>query len=550
MIEATLQQCNIITTRHQLEKEISKRVMCVLVGDLLKENVFPDFQLIAGSDGLARRITMISVMDAPDMDRWIRGGEFLIGSAYIFRENPEMLTEFVRKVDAKGIAAVGIKLDRFLSSFPESLIQEAEASRLPLFQIPLRYSWPDIIEVVQSRLWSEKMRKTGYTTDIEIFPWDDNWDVRRLFSAMSKEFGKDIFVVAPALEINQHFRPESLPFASKTADDLLQSPPLREVDFPRRGSIGISLEERSRGNETVWLAAYRLRQEAEIDVFVLLDEGEHYPAIREERLILRAVNLLRVAMLESTLFSRQMNAKKERFLENLCLGTFSSEDIALERAKNLGLALQLPAIVFQVCTISRSALPSWKPPFIFSYPLADCWVCIESSARLEAERDAFRRIASEKDLWFALGSPFNNLLDTTKSYDESKRALTWMRKFRPRPGVYRYGELAFHSFLNRIVSIPEAEGVWDRFWRPLAEGDSKRRAVSLEEVAGALIRCDFNGKQCAKELHLHYNTLRNYLREIETLVGVSLSSRLHRMAFSLSYFVDVYKKQKSWESYF
>lgn len=529
---------------------LPKQVVNVLVADLLKNDVFPDFRLIAGSDGLTRKITTISVLDAPDIDRWIRGGEFLIGSAYIFREDPEQLTDFVRRVDMKGVSAVGVKLDRFLSSFPESLIREANESHIPLFQIPLRYSWSDIIEVVQSNLWSQKMRSSGHHADIEIFPWDDNWDVRRLFSSMSKDFGKEIFVVAPSLQINQRFRPDGLPFEATTADSLLKSLPLREVDFPKRGTIQILLEERNFENRTVWFAVYRLRQGVAIDVYVLLDDGEHYPAIREERFILRAVNLLRVAVLESTLFSRQMNAKKERFLENLCLGTYVDEGIALERAKNIGLNIPFPVMVVQICTISHMSLPSWKPPFALSYPLADCWVCVESTSCLEEEADVFKKIAAEKGLWFAMGSPVAKVLEVSRSYEESKRALNWMRKFRPLPGMYRYGELALHTFLNKIVSIPEADGLWDRFWRPLTEYEGKRRAVSLEEVAGVLIRCDFNGKQSANELHLHYNTLRNYLAEMEALLGIDLSSRLHRMAFSLSYFVDVYKKQESWESRF
>lgn len=55
----------------------------------------------------------MSVIDSPDVDRWMRGGEFLVGSGYIFRDDPDALIPFIERVFEKNAAAVGIKLDRY-----------------------------------------------------------------------------------------------------------------------------------------------------------------------------------------------------------------------------------------------------------------------------------------------------------------------------------------------------------------------------------------------------------------------------------------------------
>jgi len=64
-------------------------------------------------------------------------------------------------------------------------------------------------------------------------------------------------------------------------------------------------------------------------------------------------------------------------------------------------------------------------------------------------------------------------------------------------------------------------------------------------VLSSLILCDFNAKKLADELHIHYNTARNYLREIEELLRVDLDNRLHRLALSLANQIDIAKSKES-----
>ena len=59
------------------------------VRDMLDMPVFWDFRIIAGEKGEGREVTTVSVMDAPDIYEWMKGGEFLITSAYVMREHPE-----------------------------------------------------------------------------------------------------------------------------------------------------------------------------------------------------------------------------------------------------------------------------------------------------------------------------------------------------------------------------------------------------------------------------------------------------------------------------
>ena len=48
------------------------------VRELLTSQELAETELIAGADGLDRPVRSVNVMEAPDIARWLRGGELLL----------------------------------------------------------------------------------------------------------------------------------------------------------------------------------------------------------------------------------------------------------------------------------------------------------------------------------------------------------------------------------------------------------------------------------------------------------------------------------------
>ena len=101
----------------------------MIVADLLKKNLFPDFQIIAGSAGMGREITAVTVLEAPDADRWRRGGEFMVGNGFVFKGRSGQLTGLLRRMNDKG-GASGFKLDRFHTGRRRHT-EEADGMQIP-----------------------------------------------------------------------------------------------------------------------------------------------------------------------------------------------------------------------------------------------------------------------------------------------------------------------------------------------------------------------------------------------------------------------------------
>ena len=72
------------------------------VQEMLNIPFFSDMIVAGGQDGLFREVTSVSVMDAPDIHEWMKGGEFLITTAYIFKDSPEGMLPLI-SYDQMGI---------------------------------------------------------------------------------------------------------------------------------------------------------------------------------------------------------------------------------------------------------------------------------------------------------------------------------------------------------------------------------------------------------------------------------------------------------------
>ena len=59
------------------------------VKDLLCIPVLKDIKILAGKSGLDRPVEHVTVMEVPDIKRWLKGNDFLITSFYSVRKGVE-----------------------------------------------------------------------------------------------------------------------------------------------------------------------------------------------------------------------------------------------------------------------------------------------------------------------------------------------------------------------------------------------------------------------------------------------------------------------------
>ena len=140
--------------------------MSLTVRELLETDEFKEYKVIAGSGGVDRKISSVSVMDAPDIYQWLRGGEILITTGYLFKDNLEFLSFLVQKIYEAEAAALFIKIGRFISELPKEVRQLAEQLNFPIVLMPLQCAFTDVINPVLSKIIWEQAEVIEYSNQI------------------------------------------------------------------------------------------------------------------------------------------------------------------------------------------------------------------------------------------------------------------------------------------------------------------------------------------------------------------------------------------------
>lgn len=107
---------------------------------------FNEMQVIAGQNGLDRPIFFTGVLDAPDSIRFVREGELVLTSGYIFSHSNETHLSIIEELHKHKAAALGIKMFRYIQDIPDDARKLADEYALPILFIPNKFSWHDIMK--------------------------------------------------------------------------------------------------------------------------------------------------------------------------------------------------------------------------------------------------------------------------------------------------------------------------------------------------------------------------------------------------------------------
>ena len=69
------------------------------LGEFLSNDEFRDYKVLCGKKGLCRTVNSATVMDAVDIENWIRGGEIVMTSGYIWKNSPKDFLKMIEKIN-------------------------------------------------------------------------------------------------------------------------------------------------------------------------------------------------------------------------------------------------------------------------------------------------------------------------------------------------------------------------------------------------------------------------------------------------------------------
>ncbi|MCL2164574.1 MAG: PucR family transcriptional regulator [Oscillospiraceae bacterium] len=164
---------------------------------LLKMPALKTLNVVAGINGLNREIKVVSIMDAPDSYKWLKGGELILTTAYLFGGDSKLLELALMNLIDAGSSGLGIKKDRFLKDIPEELIIIADKHQFPILEIPYHFGWSDIIASFYELLYNvtENTHCTIEPHHIKEIYNAGRWGSRQLMEKLTEYFRTPLAVL-------------------------------------------------------------------------------------------------------------------------------------------------------------------------------------------------------------------------------------------------------------------------------------------------------------------------------------------------------------------
>ena len=87
-----------------------RRKMGFSVNDLLLAEELKDAKILGGKEGLDRQIKGVTIIEAPDIVKFINGGEVLLTGLYAFRScSVEEFQKYINELTKKSVSALIMK---------------------------------------------------------------------------------------------------------------------------------------------------------------------------------------------------------------------------------------------------------------------------------------------------------------------------------------------------------------------------------------------------------------------------------------------------------
>jgi PucR family transcriptional regulator, purine catabolism regulatory protein len=528
-------------------------------------------KVVAGEKGLHKTIDYITVMEVPDVIRWLKGNDLLLTSLYPIKDDEEAIGQLVQQLHAVGSSALAIKTKRYVKQIPAAIIEAGNRLDFPIIEIDDEVSYLDIMTPLMERslnkpdLGREQLEKS--------FQW-----ITEL--AMG---GKGIPALIEAVQ-------------QMTENMITVGSEMPNLEGSSSGSH-VSPLTRSQKNE-LKIAKRSIKMERMLDhhntpciVTPLLLNDELYgdvtcwqtkrDFVEQDFLVLdRTVMLMALEFLKVITRSDVEQNFKDDLLTEVLLGNVSDKAEVIDKGKMFNWNLAKDYQVFAIAFASRSSYTAksenealWlqerkrkllrKVNDIFRFNAiltvrkelivvlyhSDHETGIQEPSHhrdshknsiMDLAESACRQLSQEfEELLFTVGVGryYQGLEGIHQGYKEAVKAIQLGKPISGTTGCVHYEDLGIYRVLGQVSDWKEMEELYSETIGKLAEYDWSNNA-SLTATLREYFASNCSLAECAERLFVHVNTMKYRLQKIEQLTGCNVHDAEKRLLLHMGLKID------------
>ncbi|MGA4670736.1 PucR family transcriptional regulator [Propionibacteriaceae bacterium Y1923] len=528
------------------------------VSEVLEVAALAGTEVVAGHQGLDRRVTRVNVMEVPDVLPWTNPDQLLLTTGYPLQQAGD-LSEFITSLAERGLAALGIKLNRYLDELPEQALATADALDFPLLTLPDNIGFDEIINQVLSLVLNRRAgdlarneQVVGDLVDIVISGGDLTTVCAGLVTAMA-----DAAVVTTM---------DGRVLASAVAEGVDLDDVLGLAAFDRTGRLRVETEptgvvtDDDQGRSRL-LVPVMVRGRHEGRLLVL---SHTTIATAQAPMVEWAAAAAALVMTKQQAVAAVENKYRADFLRDALVGRAGPPERVVGHAHSLGWQLDRPVVVV-VADVDPTATPleaqderslqerfsrAWAQAVHESDPEAPvagyaqevvAVIGVARDTSTEALERAVARFArsvrgdgggGRRSFTTGVSRPITDIADLPRAYAEATESVVVGRRLHGNGSVTPFGSLGVFRLLSQ-VDPDELRTFAMETLGPLATSELPD-AEDLRMTLSVLLDNNLNVAETSRALHFHYNTLRYRITKLEQLLGPFTTDPHRRFSLALA----------------
>ncbi|WP_100489552.1 PucR family transcriptional regulator [Sporolactobacillus pectinivorans] len=516
------------------------------VSELFQISQFHEFKLAAGEMGTDREVRNVNMMDAPDIIDYLKPDDLLITTGYHLQHNPRFFYQLVEQMAERGCAALGIKTRRFIGGIPAEVIELANKLSFPLIDLPNSLALVDIVNQTLTMILDARTKELQFAIDTHqqftrhIMSGES---IGRLLKRLSDMIG------FPAVLLDSYFKIIDAPAHEQTGSKITVHLPAVEQAFFQQQNAGYSSFSIVDTHQT--LSLFVLYTYKKKRYFLLI--GGFVP--QTDRLLTltveQALNVLAFELMKDEALKQSDRKVRDAFFSNLVLGSFSTEEEIISRAKEFGFkdGRTLVCIAGELDTVKEpisfihfqmetndiyeylegeiSTLPFPGHLFVKDH------ICVLIVEMMTSQENGYRflkpylqklqdrvRHFFPQTLSFGLSNIFNDLPGIPDAYQEAVDALHAGMQIGRRSFIQAYQARGIVDLLHRIPA-EDLRKLYQETLQSLAF-PQKEENQDLLHTLYVYLESNCQISETAKKLYVHRNTVIYRIDKCEHILGRDL----------------------------
>lgn len=515
------------------------------VSDALKMNEFKGAKVLAGRNGLHRKVSAAEVMEIPDISGWLSEGILIISTFYSVKNSPEAQIKIFCTMIKNNSAGLMVKFGRFIDQLPQEMYDLANEHDMPIILLPTDMPFVNVLSALFERIHVERENEqNGHVKKISALMNSEYNTLNCLLEEISAITGENVYY--------EDHKYRLISFANKKTDSYRDSFQLLSLPKSRKES----------GN---WPEPYKMEKDR-----IVLQVDEAGESIGYLHILCKQSSVLKgvfkdfvISLKEQTkllLFKERYKVQKRylteyHFLEHLLLERRLLEDESLMKRIGAGqedhlfglfgffmdefsdvLSYSLEKEIVKTFIIYRRLfeLIDEKLPATILYNdgmnLYGLYVCRDQESRL-AVFENLKEIMSQFEREFSckmvggISLPHDDILNLDRSLDEVKLAIHTQMETGAKDHLMGYEETGLTKILLKLKNDPDIQFFIENFIDVLAEQEKNEELIQTLEM---FLKENGNHLKTSEKLFIHRRTLRHRLNKIESLLKMDLDSSENR----------------------